>query len=83
MKRLSIVLLAIVVFAFAFMIMRHFEIYSPVVDWFLILASSFIVFAEISNRKNLIKGILLAILVSSINYVNSFFIMAFVFKDGL
>jgi len=78
-----ITLLAIAVFAFAFTILRYFEIYSPVMDWFLILASSFIVFAEISNRNNLIKGILLAIFVSGINYFNSFFIMAFFFKDGL
>jgi len=83
MKRLSIALLAIVVFVITFTILRYLEIYSPVLDWFLIIACSLIVFTEFSIRKDLIKGILLSIFVSGVNYFNSFFIMALIFKDGL
>jgi len=83
MKRLSIGFLAIVIFVIAFTILRYLEIYSPVLDWFLIIACSLIVFTEFSIRKDLIKGILLSIFVSGVNYFNSFLIMALIFKDGL
>jgi hypothetical protein len=83
MKVLSIALLAIVVFVITFTILRYLEIYSTFLDWFLIIACSLIVFTDFSIRKDLIKGILLSIFVCSVNYFNSFFIMAFFFKDGL
>jgi hypothetical protein len=84
MKQLFIMLLfSVFVFMIVFTVFRYLEIYNTTLDWFLITICALTVFVDGKNRTDLIRGVFLALVVSIINFINSFFIMAFLFKDGI
>ncbi|MEX2962185.1 hypothetical protein [Microbulbifer sp. TYP-18] len=78
------VILAVAVYTMYMVSSRYFEFASPIADWFFLVVCSLMPVAFHKSMKNsVVRTVSLVMLNAVILFFDSFWLIEFIFKDGL